>query len=76
MDRLAGRAISLIRDGKAIEAVAEVAELSRNPTWSASVWYDFACVYSLASAKLDDKEEGVRRPGDGIAPAGREGGLE
>ena len=38
------------------EAVAEVDELAKSPLWSAAQWYDFACVYAVASGKLADKK--------------------
>jgi hypothetical protein len=57
MDRRAGRAISLVRSGKVTESVAEVGELTKHPNWTAWQWYNFACVYSLASAKFDDKKK-------------------
>ncbi len=53
----ARRANSLVQDGKVAEAVAEVVELTKNATWNAGQWYDFACVYSLASAKIADKRK-------------------
>jgi hypothetical protein len=31
------------------EAVAEVAELAKSPNWDAGGWYNFACVYAVAS---------------------------
>ena len=37
------------------EAVAEVAELTKTAVWSVGQWYDFACVYSVASGKIADK---------------------
>ena len=36
--------------------MAEVAELTKNPSWNADQWYNFACVYSLASTKIADKK--------------------
>ncbi len=39
------------------EAVADVAEATKNPSWNTGQWYDFACVYSLASAKVADKKK-------------------
>ena len=57
LNRRADRANSLVQDGKVAEAVAEVAELTKNPSWNAGQWYDFACVYSLASAKIADKKK-------------------
>jgi hypothetical protein len=38
-----------------IDAVAEVAELTKSEAWKAEQWYDFACVYALASKKWADK---------------------
>ena len=56
LNRRADRAMSLAQAGKFPEAVAEVAELTKNPSWNAAQWYDFACVYSLASIKIADKK--------------------
>ena len=39
------------------EAVAEVAALAKTPNWTAGQWYDFACVYALASGKNADKKQ-------------------
>ena len=38
------------------EAVAEVAELTKLPNWNAAQWYDFTCVYAVASGKIADKK--------------------
>ena len=54
--RRADRANSLVQTGSVPEAVAEVDELTKNPSWTAGQWYNFACVYSLASAKIADKK--------------------
>jgi tetratricopeptide (TPR) repeat protein len=51
--RAAARAVA----GQAVEAAAEVAELVKLSDWPAVQWYDFACVYALASAKLPDREK-------------------
>jgi hypothetical protein len=56
LERRASRANSLVQAGKVAEAVAEVAELTKDPSWNASKWYDFACIYSLASTKISDKK--------------------
>ncbi len=48
---------SLVEIGKVAEAVAEVAELTKTPIWTAVHWYNFACVYSLASTKIADKKK-------------------
>jgi tetratricopeptide (TPR) repeat protein/tRNA A-37 threonylcarbamoyl transferase component Bud32 len=47
---------SLIRAGIVSEAVAEVAELTKSAAWAAEQWYDFACIYALASGKSADKK--------------------
>jgi hypothetical protein len=38
------------------EDVAEVAALAKTPNWTARKWYDFTCVYVLASGKSADKK--------------------
>jgi tetratricopeptide (TPR) repeat protein len=53
----AARAISRLQAGATAEAVAEVEELTKMPNWSASHWYDFACVYAVASSKSADKKQ-------------------
>ena len=55
-NRRAERANSLVQTGKTAEAMADVAELTKNPGWNATQWYNFACVYSLASTKIADKK--------------------
>jgi tetratricopeptide (TPR) repeat protein len=50
------RATSLANAGRLAEAVTEVAELTKSATWSPAQWYDFACVYALASGKIADKK--------------------
>jgi hypothetical protein len=30
---------------------------SNSPKWTASQWYDFACIYSVASGKVADKKQ-------------------
>jgi hypothetical protein len=39
------------------EAVAEVADLTKSERWDADQWYDFACVYAVASGKIDGKKQ-------------------
>jgi tetratricopeptide (TPR) repeat protein len=51
------RATSRVQAGQVAEAVAEVAELTKMATWNAGQWYDFACVYALASGKVADKKQ-------------------
>src|SRR5262249_39398337 len=53
----AGRTDSLVRAGQVADAVAEVAELARTGKWAASQWYNFACIYALASGKSADKKQ-------------------
>src|SRR5262249_3070955 len=53
----ASRATSKCLAGKAEEAVIEVAELTKSATWDADQWYNFACVYSIASGKILDKKQ-------------------
>ena len=48
-------AVALARAAMVAEAVAEVAELTKLPNWNATRWYDFACVYAIASGKIADK---------------------
>jgi tetratricopeptide (TPR) repeat protein len=50
------RATSRLQAGMVAEAVAEVAELTKTPFSPAPAWYDFACVYSVASGKIADKK--------------------
>ena len=51
LEMRAGRAISRLQAGQVAEAVAEVAELAKSDAWDAGHWYDFACVYAVASGK-------------------------
>ncbi len=58
------RATSRIQAGLVAEAVAEVAELTPPAAdttglanWNAGHWYNFACVYALASGKIADKKQ-------------------
>ncbi len=52
---LGARALSRLQAGQVAEAVAEVAELAKSPKWDSDQWYNFACIYSIASAKSADK---------------------
>ena len=56
-EQRASRASSRVRAGLVVEAVAEVAELTKSLNWNASQWYDFACIYSLATSKFADKKQ-------------------
>jgi hypothetical protein len=51
------RRAARVQAGKFPEAIAEVAELTKNSSWHAGQWYDFACVSSLASAKIAEKNK-------------------
>jgi predicted Zn-dependent protease len=51
----ADRAFSLFQTGMVAAAVAEFTDLTKNRSWNAGEWYNFACAYSLASAKIADK---------------------
>jgi tetratricopeptide (TPR) repeat protein len=53
----ASRATTRVNAGQVAEAVAEVAALTKSSAWSAGQWYDFACVYALASAKNADRKQ-------------------
>jgi tetratricopeptide (TPR) repeat protein len=53
----AERSILRLTAGQVAEAMAEVAELSKKPNWNAGQWYNFACVYAVASAKFADKKQ-------------------
>jgi tetratricopeptide (TPR) repeat protein len=43
--------------GCIVEAVAEVAGLTKSPMWSGGEWYDFARVYAVASTKIAGKKQ-------------------
>ncbi len=53
----AGRARSRLQAGQVAESVAEVAELTKFSRWDSNQWYNFACVYALASDKIADKKQ-------------------
>jgi tetratricopeptide (TPR) repeat protein len=57
----ASRAYSQLQAGMIDEAVVEVAELSKSEKWTATDWYDFGCVYSVASGKITDKKDEYAR---------------
>jgi tetratricopeptide (TPR) repeat protein len=54
-DPRSARAKSRLQAGQVAEAVAEVAELTKNPTSDAGQLYGFARVYSIASGKSSDR---------------------
>jgi hypothetical protein len=43
--------------GRVAEALAEVAELTKSSNWPAPGWYDFVCVYAVATGKIADKKQ-------------------
>jgi serine/threonine protein kinase len=51
------RAVSRMNAGQVTEALAEVAELTKSSNWSAGSWYNFACVYAIASGKNVQKKQ-------------------
>ena len=53
----AKRADSRLRAGRVAEAVAEVAELAKADGWGGDDWYNFACVYAVASGKVEGKRD-------------------
>ncbi len=53
----AARAISRVQAGQADAAVAEVAELTKMPSWNSGQWYNFACICAIASGKSADKKQ-------------------
>jgi tetratricopeptide (TPR) repeat protein len=53
----ASRATSQIQAGMVAEAAAEAAELTKSSNWNVGQWYDFACVYAIASGKIADKKQ-------------------
>ena len=72
----ANQAYSLVRAGKVPEAVAEVAELTKHPSLERQQVVLLRLRLFVGQLQDRRQEERVRRPGDGIAPQGREGGLE
>jgi predicted Zn-dependent protease len=52
MSLRASCAHSRVRAGMIVEAVAEVAELTKSSKWDSGQWYGFACVYSVASKTI------------------------
>jgi tetratricopeptide (TPR) repeat protein len=53
----AGRANTRLHSGMIAEAVADVGELTKVQNWTAAQWYDFACVYSVASGTVGAKKQ-------------------
>jgi len=55
----ASRATSRLHGGMFDEAEAEFAELTKSSNWNAVQWYDFACVYAVASGKFAAKKKSL-----------------
>ena len=53
----ARRAVLELHVGQIAEAAAEVAELTNGPNWPADEWYNFACVYAVASATIAERQQ-------------------
>lgn len=53
----AARAVVLAHLGQIDSAVDEVTELASSDHWNAVYWYNFACVFSIASRTVDDKRQ-------------------
>ncbi|HVJ79608.1 MAG TPA: tetratricopeptide repeat protein, partial [Planctomycetia bacterium] len=53
----AKRAASLALAGQVAKAVDEISELAKSAKPNAGQWYDFACVYAVASGKVADKKQ-------------------
>jgi serine/threonine protein kinase/Tfp pilus assembly protein PilF len=51
------RADSRVRAGQVDESVAEVAQLRKSAPLTADQWYNFACIYALASSKSAGKKQ-------------------
>jgi tetratricopeptide (TPR) repeat protein len=50
-------AASRMLAGQVTEAVADVVELTKHNDWHYRHWYDFACIYAIASGKIAAKKE-------------------
>lgn len=46
----------LLRQGMVNEAIEQIAEFTKLPDQDAELWYEFACVYSLAADRLPEKQ--------------------
>jgi tetratricopeptide (TPR) repeat protein len=51
------QADALVRAGHVAEAVALVTELRKSASLTAEQWYDFGCIYAVASGKSADKKK-------------------
>ncbi len=50
------RATTRLNAGLVTEAITDVADLTKSANWNAGDWYNFACIYSVASNKIIDKK--------------------
>jgi serine/threonine protein kinase len=51
------RAAARAKAGQVAEAIAEADELAKSSNWNADNWYNFACVYAIASSKSAQKKQ-------------------
>jgi serine/threonine protein kinase/tetratricopeptide (TPR) repeat protein len=51
------RAGALINASQVTEGIAEIAELAKSSDWNWENWYNFACVYAVASGKSPQKKQ-------------------
>ena len=47
----------LVQLYEAMDKKDDAAELTKSSNWNAGQWYDFACVYAVASGKIADKKQ-------------------
>jgi hypothetical protein len=50
-------ATSRINAGQVSEGIAEIAESAKSSNWNRDNWYNFACVYAVASGKSPQKKQ-------------------
>jgi hypothetical protein len=50
------QAIARINAGQ-VEGIAEIADLAKSSDWNGENWYNFACVYAVASGKSPQKKQ-------------------
>jgi eukaryotic-like serine/threonine-protein kinase len=51
------RANSLLHSDRPKEAIAEVSPLTKLTIWDSDGWYNFACIYAVASTKIPEKKK-------------------
>ncbi len=57
LDAKIERTCNRARAGKVAEAVSEVTELAKSDSTNFEQWYNFACVYAVASGKIAGKKQ-------------------